>query len=223
MKCFALTMLVCWLLGSMATAAPKGKAAEKWVEQQVVTLAKRQVDGDSFGITIKTPKGNPTDRTYRLYGVDCPESNAEDKVVENRIRDQAEYFGCKPEEIPGLGKTAAEFTEKLLNKGNPVIRTRGIYGKKVQKSPGRPQRYYALVEVTGPDGKRHWLHELLLEAGHGRAFGMAAPWPPEIETRHGEKVAEEKFMESLKRLEKTARRDGLGVWKKLPEPAGRFR
>jgi endonuclease YncB( thermonuclease family) len=197
------------------TASAAAKAEDKWVEQTGAKLSdERQADGDSFGVELKSAKGNPLLRTYRLYGVDCPESDSKDKVLDQRRAEQAKWFDCDPKKIPALGKEAAAFTEKLLKHGKPRILTRGKLGRKAEKSPGRPQRYYALVEVTAPDGRRRWLHELLLESGLARAYGVPAAWPPEEEDRHGEKAAEEDFKKHLERLEKSAKRGQLGVWKK---------
>ena len=213
MKIMAVALALCAVCAPDALA--KGKAADQWVEHKDAKFSnKRQADGDSFAMEIKTPKGNPTVRTYRLYGVDCPETDGKDAMLDDRIKEQAAHFGCKPEEIPALGKDAAAFTEKLLKKGKPVLRTRGKMGQKTEKNPGRPQRYYALVEVTAKDGKRRMLHELLLEAGLARAHGKPAAWPPEQEDRHGEKAAGGKFMKDLERLERKARAAGAGAWKK---------
>jgi endonuclease YncB( thermonuclease family) len=199
----------------LTTAVPaKDRAAGKWVPHEDAEFTgERQGDGDSFGMRVKTSKGNGTTRTYRLYGVDCPETDASDKRVASRIKEQAECFGCDPDDIPKLGKQAAAFTEKLLKHGKPVIHTRGPYGEKAEKNPGRPQRYFALVEVTAADGKRRMLHELLLEAGLARAHGVPAAWPPAEEDRHGEKEACADFMSALERLEKAARRAKAGAWK----------
>jgi endonuclease YncB( thermonuclease family) len=87
-------------------------------------------------------------------------------------------------------------------------------GEKAESSKGRPQRYFALVEVDGPDGGRRLLHELLLEAGLARSYGKPAAWPPELEDRHGQKEAGYKFRAELDRIEKKAKEDGLGAWKK---------
>lgn len=191
------------------------KAAEQWVEQKnPACLPEREADGDSFGMTVQSPAGKRVKRTYRLYGVDCPEADGKDPLVQERIKEQADHFGVPPEKIPAWGKKAAEFTEQLLKKGKPRVFTRGKMGEKALKVGDRPQRYYALVEVTAPDGRRRWLHELLLEAGLARAYGIPAAWPPEEEKRHGRKAAEEKFMDHLRRLEKAAKRDGRGIWKK---------
>jgi len=213
MKSFALALATCCLL--IPTAAAKEKAADKWVEQKEAKLStERQADGDSFGMEIMTPAGNSTVRTYRLYGVDCPESDAKDEDLADRIKKQAEHFGCEPKDIPKLGKEAADFTRKLLTEGKPMIITRGPVGEKVESSEGRPQRYFALVEVDGPDGIRRFLHELLLEAGLARSYGKPAAWPPELEDRHGEKEAEKKFWKDMDRIEKKAKQDRLGAWSK---------
>ena len=214
MNLMAFMLGVCWMI-ALCPAFAKEKAADLWVEQKgVALLPERQADGDSFGMTVKSAKGNPVKRTYRLYGADCPESNGDDKFVAERIKEQAEHFGCKPEGIPVLGKEAAAFTEKLLKNGDPKVRTHGKMGQKVQKVEGRPQRYYALVEVTTEDGKRRWLHELLLEAGLARAHGEPAAWPPEVEDRHCEKEAGDRFMKGLELLEQNAKKAGLGAWRK---------
>lgn len=213
-KSSALVLAVSCLIATSAGAIAKAKAGDKWVDQGEVNLAPHvQLDGDSFGMEMKTAKGNKVERTYRLYGTDCTESDAKDKLLKARIQEQVEYFGCKPEEIPAMGKAAAAFTRKRLIEGKPRVWTRGKLGERLPKNAGRPQRYYALIEVTAPDGQRRWLHELLLEAGLARAFGKPAAWPPEEEDSRGERAACEKFAEDLKRLEKAARRSGLGLWK----------
>lgn len=203
------------LLVSSVTLLAEGKAEDKWMKHEEGKLSHdRQIDGDSFGIELKGAKGKPITRTYRLYGADCPESNDSDKVLLPRIQEQSKWFGVQPAEIPRLGKKAAAFTEKLLKEGKPLVWTRGKLGQKTLKSANRPTRYYALVEVTAPDGKRRWLHELLIEAGLARAYGQSAPWPPQEEDRNGIRKAEEKFMGQLERLEKEAKRSGLGAWSK---------
>ena len=193
----------------------KEKAEDKWVEQQVLKLSgERQADGDSFAFEIKGAKGDPLIRSFRLYGVDCPESDADDRVLSRRIGEQAEHFGIKAGDIPRFGKEAAKFTERLLKRGKVRLLTRGKLGQKTEKHPGRPQRYYAMVEVESDDGKRRWLHELLLEAGLARAHGKPAAWPPAEEDRHGEKAACDEFAGQNERLEKAAKRAGAGIWRR---------
>lgn len=208
-KSFALALSVCCLLAAAPSAGAQAKAKAKtgWKEYAEVTLAPDvQLDGDSFGLKIPGARGEP--KTYRLYGVDCPESDGKDKAVADRIKEQAEAFGCDEKDIPRMGKEAAEFTKKLLTKGKPRLLTKG---EEVKKSPGRPQRYFAIVEVT-VDGKPELLHELLLKNGHARAFGMPAPWARKMPDDLEAEEARAKFMRHLKNLESGARSQRLGVW-----------
>ena len=209
------TLLSCALFVAalVPSASAADKAGEKWVEQKVARLSdERQADGDSFAFEIEGSSGMPVLRSFRLYGVDCPESDAGDKVLSKRIADQAEHFGVDPGDVPKFCKEAARFTEKLLKRGKVRLLTRGKLGQKTEKHPGRPQRYYAMVEVEGPDGKRRWLHELLLENGFARAYGKPAPWPVQEEDRHGEKAACDEFEKANERLEKSAKRAKAGIW-----------
>ena len=173
-----------------------------------------QADGDSFGMTVDGGKGKRLKRTYRLYGVDCPESDPKDPLVRERIDEQAKHFGVPAEQIPAWGKKAAEFTERLLKKGKPKVFTFGRLGEEVQKNKGRRQRHYVLIEVTDQSGARRWLHELLLEAGLARAYGEPAPWPDKDLQRDGEKETREQFMKDLRKLESKAKRDKAGIWRK---------
>ena len=192
-------------------AAPK--AAEKWVERTDCKLADdRFADGDSFALKWKDENGKEVERTYRLYGVDCPESDAADKVLEKRIQEQMDVFGTDRGPVLKFGKEAARFTERALKRGKVRIMTRGKLGQEVPKHPGRPQRRYAMVEVMDESGKPRWLHELLLENGLARAYGEEVAWPPKEEERHGEKAAAQDFRKTLDNLERLARSRKAGIW-----------
>jgi endonuclease YncB( thermonuclease family) len=209
------TLLSCLLLAfvHLLPVSAADKAADKWVEQKIGKLSEeRQADGDSFAFEIEGSTGKTVLRSFRLYGVDSPESDAGDKVLSKRITEQAEHFGVDPKQVPKFGKEAARFTERLLKRGKVRLLTRGKLGQKTEKHPGRPQRYYAMIEVEGPDGKRRWLHELLLENGFARAYGKPAPWPMQEEDRHGEKAACDEFEKTNERLEKAAKRNKAGIW-----------
>jgi endonuclease YncB( thermonuclease family) len=58
------------------------------------------------------------------------------------------------------------------------------------------------------------LHELLIENGLARAHGQSAPWPEKTAKHLAEKKAKENFMKDLERMEKKAKADGRGIWKK---------
>ena len=208
-------LLCCALLAfvHLLPVSAADKAVDKWVEQKIGNLSEeRQADGDSFAFEIEGSTGKTVLRSFRLYGVDCPESDSGDKVLSKRITEQAEHFGVDPKQVPKFGKEAARFTEKLLKRGKVRLLTRGKLGQKTEKHPGRPQRYYAMIEVEGLDGKRRWLHEILLETGLARAYGRPAPWPMQEEDRHGEKAACDEFEKANERLEKAAKRAKAGIW-----------
>jgi endonuclease YncB( thermonuclease family) len=221
MKSLVMALLACGLIAASSTAGAAKKAEEWIVQKGAQFLEARQVDGDSFGMTV-IPAKNRVKRTYRLYGVDCPETDARGGLLADRIAEQAKHFGVKPGDIPAWGKKAAAFTLELLKNGKPLVRTLGSMGQDAPGDPDNPKRYYALVEVTAPDGSRRMLHELLIENDLARAHGQAAPWP-ERKRHRGEKEAKELFMKDLERLEKKAKEAGLGLWKKAPAPGGRFR
>lgn len=213
MKHLLVAFLICLGTASLSLAAPK--APGKWVEQVNPALDPDvQADGDSFGMTMEGAKGRRLKRTYRLYGVDCPESDPKDPLVKGRMEEQARHFRVPVEEIPAWGRKAADFTEKLLKRGKPKVFTLGPMGERAKKNKGRRQRYYALIEVTDAKGERRWLHELLLEAGLARALGTPAPWPEKNWQRDGEKKLREEFMKELDKMENKAKRDGAGIWQK---------
>lgn len=185
-----------------------------WVEQKKAEfLPAREVDGDSFGMTVASPTGKRVKRTYRIYGADCPETGARGELLAQRIAEQGKHFGVKPEDIPALGKRATEYTLERLENGKPLVWTLGPMGEDAPGGSKDPKRRYALVEVTAPDGNRRMLHELLIENGLARAHGQAAPWPEKSARRLGEKKAKERFMKDLERMERKAKNDRLGIWK----------
>lgn len=193
----------------------KDKPAISWVEQKNAEfLPIRQADGDSFGMTVASPAGKRVKRTYRLYGVDCPETDLRGGLLEERIVTQAEHFGVKSVVIPALGKKATDYTVDRLKNGNPLVRTLGPMGEDAPGGANDPKRRYALVEVTTPDGTRRMLHELLVENGMARAHGRAAPWPEKTVRHLGEKRAKERFMKDLEKMEKKAKDEGRGIWSK---------
>ncbi|MDA0768580.1 MAG: thermonuclease family protein [Verrucomicrobia bacterium] len=200
-KQWVVVILAAAALGAEAWGG--GKAGDKWFEHEDCKLMQGKFqDGDSFVLEWKDEKGGKTERTYRLYGVDCPESDGDDGRIKKRIEEQAKHWKADRDAVLAAGKEASKFTAKLLKRGKVRILTRGVLGQEVPKQAGRPQRRYALVEVLDDDGKPRWLHELLLEAGLARAYGKPAAWPPQEEDRHGEEAAERDFAKKLKRMER---------------------
>lgn len=146
-------------------------------------------DGDSFHV-----KANGEERIFRLYFVDCPEAEADDGRVKERIAEQGKEFGITEEEVIEMGEKAAAFTQAVLSRPFKVT-TKG------EDAMGGSQlsREYALVETA--DGED--LGEMLVSRGLARSHGDAAA-PPE------KKVGE--LRSKYNRLEEKARRERLGAW-----------
>ena len=147
------------------------------------------MDGDSFQGTA------PTGYTYvwRLYGVDCPES---DDRQPDRVKAQAKHFGIGDKAVLKWGKKAGEFTKKALSKGF-TVHTK----KEKARGASKKQRYYAIVMV----GEKS-LAEMLVEEGYARAYGMP------VDSPLGRGVDKERFMRLLERAERKAKRDKKGIW-----------
>lgn len=198
-----------WLAAAalMALAIPAA-AADWWRSYGEVEFDDEQTyDGDSFH--LKVPVGK---RTYviRLYGVDCLET---DDRFADRNAEQAKHFGIEEKDVEAWGKKAARQARDWLRKAKEIrLHVRRSGKEKTRRSGRQEQRYYGIVELIGRDGESVVLHELLLEAGLARAYGMAAPWPPKDAGRHGEEKTEERFERELKRLEHKAKRDKKGIW-----------
>ena len=146
-------------------------------------------DGDSFRVKV-----NGHEQVLRLCFVDCPEG---DSRFADRNKDQAEYFGVPPAEIPEWGKAATAKIGELLAKSF-TVHTRWA---KAQGSSGLP-RFYAVIKCA--DGKD--LGETLVSLGLARVKGL--PMKPPT----GESVAD--YQAKLQKLETEARTQRVGIWAK---------
>lgn len=199
-------VLMLWLGLGMVAAADDGW----WRTYEGVEFDDGQsFDGDSFHVKLKSG-ARSYDWVIRLYGVDCPES---DDRFAKRNAEQAEHFGLEPGEVPDRGKKAARQTRDWLRRAKEIrLHVRRSGKEKTRRSGGQEQRYYGVIELVDGGGESVILHELLLEAGLARAFGMAAPWPPKDAERLGEEKGEERFVRDLERLERKARQERIGIW-----------
>ena len=143
-------------------------------------------DGDSFHVRAS----NGEELLFRLYHVDCPESES-DSVVADRITKQAEHFGITETQSLRGGVMAKDFTKKALSQPFVVV-------TRFQKAMGRSklQRYYAVVLVGGKTD----LAEMLVRAGLARAFGQVVDAP------------KGKRMAGYLELEKTAKAGKVGLY-----------
>lgn len=164
--------------------------ADEW---QTITGCKlmdnRYNDGDSFHV-----KADGEERIFRLYFADCPEAEADDGRVKERITEQAEEFGIAEEEVIQMGHKAAAFTKAVLSRPFKVT-TKG------QNAMGGSQidREYAFIETA--DGED--LGEMLVSRGLARSFGEDAAL--------GTKKASD-LRAKYDRLEAKAKRERLGAW-----------
>ena len=166
--------------------APKSKPWEKL--GNVAYKPQKFDDGDSFHCTLQD--GN--ELILRLYFVDTCE---EEKVYADRIRDQSAYFGITEGESLALGKSASEFTRKLLEKPF-TVRTRW------HKALGRSKwdRWYCVILTA--DGKD--LAEELVRTGLARIYGTKTVlWDNRTSAQYLARLAE---------LEAEAKKEKRGGW-----------
>ena len=185
--------LVWWLnnrenLGG-ESAATEGGSGYAWVEH-------RHNDGDSFH--IRNPEGE--EQEIRLYYVDAPESALKTYRDGNdnyrRVDDQAKDLGLDRNRTVKVGKMAKEWVKETLRGKDFTVFT---YGEEVFEGP----RVYAFVEVQ-EEGKKRWLHELLVERGLVRIHTKGAKLPDGTARRSQEK--------RLRDLAKKAKAARAGAW-----------
>ncbi len=183
-------LLACLVLIGQAPAR-----ADEWTTlENCEFVAAKYHDGDSFSLRTRK-KGSSRTYTYifRLYGADCPESDAEQEPL--RIVEQARHFRLPPADISHWGRVAADFTEETLKSAKSIT---AITRKTEAGGQSRKNRYYAFIEVDGRD-----LAVLLVEKGLARAFGQS--------TAYGGQSADQ-YARLLERKERTAKRDRAGLW-----------
>jgi len=138
----------------------------------------RVVDGDTFHCRLSSGE----EVKVRLIGVDTPESSDNPKA-----RRDAERSGQSLEEIIKMGKASAEFTKRLLPKGETVY-----LEFDVQKTD-RHGRLLAYVWLR--DGRM--LNEVLLREGYAMVYTI----PPNV-----------KYQERFLQAQREAREKRRGFW-----------
>lgn len=146
-------------------------------------------DGDSFHVMAKDGKRY----IFRIYCADTPESDMY-PLVEQRIREQEEYFGLGTRDVLRVGKDATAFTANALRRPFTVM-TRFEDARGSSRQP----RYYAFVITS--DGAD--LSHLLVANGLARAYGMPVALNPSNNPN---------VFRSLDALQSTARSRRLGAW-----------
>jgi endonuclease YncB( thermonuclease family) len=178
-----LRIILCcvWLLAALSARATQWKTKEN-----CTFLPRETYDGDSFHV-----KWNSREYIFRLYFVDAPETD--DRFPE-RVAEQAAYFGVDSKTAMRIGREAAEFTRKFLEKHPFTVYT------KLSDARGASdrEREYAFAEANGRD-----LGEALVAGGLARVFGMEVE-PPNLTATA--------YRWRLVSAERQARKQKLGGW-----------
>jgi endonuclease YncB( thermonuclease family) len=154
-------------------------------------------DGDSF--RVKLPGGRT--EIIRLYFVDTPESAFKSygggQNNHKRIAQQAaDMGGITPQQAVEIGKKAKAYTLALLAAAPFTLHTEW-------DDPFGDRRYHAFVELNH-NGKKRFLHELLVEQGLARIHTKGAHLP--------DGTPERKQETRLLELQRSAKSKGTGVW-----------
>ena len=195
----SLCLLLC-LLVSLLSLEVSASVKEWTAYDRCQLMEDKYYDGDSFGVKPLTGYTY----LFRLYGVDCPET---DDRFESRLAEQAKDFEIEQKDIIKWGEEAARFTRDFLRKPFRVytqkIKADGASGK---------SRYYAII--INEDGER--LDEALIEAGLARAHGMGAEWDEPMwegkVANFPRRMTTRRYLSGLRLLEKRAKRDKVGIW-----------
>lgn len=178
-------------------------AGKKWlIYERCELVDDKYFDGDSFSVKALTGYTY----VFRLYGVDCPET---DRRVKSRLTDQAKDFKMEEKDVLKWGKKAARFTRNFLRK--PFT----VYTQKIKAGgASKKARYYAIV--VNAEGKR--LDEALIAAGLARAYGKGAEWDEpfwgKTKADLPRRMDDDRFMTKLRILANKAKREEVGVWEK---------
>jgi len=152
-----------------------------------------QNDGDSF--RVRLPDGSV--EQFRLYFVDCPESQFRSyrggATNRDRIHEQAEYFGITDEQAVEIGSRAKARIHELLGKGPFTLYTRW-------DDPFGDLRFHAFVLPAGGP----YLEETLVREGLARIYTKGAEMPDGLSFKARQ--------EQLRKLEAEARKAKRGAW-----------
>lgn len=154
-------------------------------------------DGDSF--RVRLPDGS--EREYRLYFVDTPESQfkryRDGNTNAKRIAEQARYFdNISSDQAVAVGSKAKQFTLSLLRDTPFDVITK-------QEAVFDSERHYAHIELNY-EAKRQRLDEMLVQRGMARIYTQGADL--------ADGTSLEKHRQHLRALEAKAKQQKLGAW-----------
>ncbi len=169
-----LLLLVFFSVISCSGGSQPAKSPENTIPCTVV----RVVDGDTFHCRLSSGE----EVKVRLIGVDTPESSDNPKA-----RRDAERSGQSLEEIIKMGRASAEFTKRVLPKGETVY---------LEFDVQKTDRYGRLLAyVWLRDGRM--LNELIVREGYAMVYTI----PPNV-----------KYQERFLEAQRYARENRKGLW-----------
>jgi len=184
-----------WLVASLLSLGGSALWAQETLQEisGCTYLAAPWADGDSF--PIRLPDGG--EKVFRLYFVDCIETEVSDVTGKRRLREQARYFGVEDfATTREFGLEATRLVAESLAKPFTIHTN-------FSKAPGRggKPRHYAFITTAGG----HDLGELLVEKGLARAFGFGRETP--------DGTHRDDWQAQLEDAELVAALRGRGIWK----------
>lgn len=195
-KAWALALGLVLLIGLDNT--PARAAEDTMVLSPARLLSTEWADGDSFLVQFTDPStGADRKEVFRLYGVDCMETQTTLDSDRRRVLEQARHFGIEdPSQVIGEGRTATKFVQTVLTKPF-TVHTGFAQAMGRSKKP----RYYAFI--TTSEGRD--LGELLVQKGLARVKG--------ISRQRADGTSREEYTARLADLELAAAIDRAGIWK----------
>jgi len=178
-------MLLVLLVGTDAGAW--GEKPRKWLRYENASLITDEYfDGDSFHV-----RHGESHWIIRLCYVDTPET---DTSVQERLVEQADYWGISVKAVMDIGDEAKKFTEEFLKDGM-IVETQKVDAR------GRSDRdrYFGMVSVKG-----RYLSEALVANGLARVFGFNPILP--------DGTAASAHRKHLLEVEKEAKAKRRGAW-----------
>ncbi len=163
----------------LVVSCSKGEQRDTTSTRHTPCRVVKVIDGDTFTCTLK----NGEEVKVRLIGVDTPESRSSRKLERD-----IQKSGMQREEILRMGKTATEFTRRLLPNGEVVYLEQDV--QKTDKY-GR-----ILAYVWLKDGRM--LNEVLVREGMAQVYTI----PPNV-----------KYQQIFLEAQRQAREEGKGFWK----------
>lgn len=168
-----------------------------WTIHRNCTLVTHPLnDGDSF--RVKLPDGS--ERDYRLYFVDTPESQfkryRDGNTNAKRIGEQARYFNISSDKAVAIGSKAKEFTLSILEDDfiDVITKNEAVFDS---------ERHYAHIEMNY-HAQRQRLDEMLVKRGLARIYTQGADL--------ADGTSLEKHRQDLRSLEAKAKQQKLGAW-----------